>query len=362
MQSFKLLRIYQVVLVQQLSPRRWLRRRIISSRQSTDLFRRGFTLVELLVVIAIIGIVIALLLPAVQAAREAARRSQCVNNLKQLGIASHTMHNARKFFPPLATRGWTSDYMYEKSLRGVKGATFFYWMLPYLEEQPLFGQGKVDGQLAFVNSNTNVTGAATKPVRVFLCPSDPSGAYNSGFPGAVAGGANLWAASCYAANYLVFGSPNAGTTGALDFQRRTEGKATYSKSFPDGTSKTTIFTERYASCGSADPSDPTTMPDYYNANFSSNLWGDSNDWFRPTYCINDIKQWPSVKGYVPCLTLQDSPHWFLTCDPRRVQSAHRGIVNTCMGDGSVRGISATIADVTWERLCDPRDGNPVTFD
>jgi prepilin-type N-terminal cleavage/methylation domain-containing protein len=351
-----------VVLVQQFLPQRWLRSPIVCSNRSGKLRRCGFTLVELLVVIAIIGILIALLLPAVQSAREAARRSQCINNLKQLGIATHSLHNARKFFPPLATRNWVTDHQYEKAYRGVKGATFFYWMLPYIEEQPIFDQGKAEGQLAFVNSNTDVTGAATKPIRVFLCPSEASGGYPSGFPAAKAGGANLWAASCYAVNYLVFGAPNAGTIGALDFQRRTEGKANYAKTFLDGTSKITIFTERYAACGTSDPSDPSTGPDNYNASFGSNLWGDSNDWFRPTYCINDIKQWPSVKGYVPCLMFQDNPSWFLTCDPRRAQTSHRSVINACMGDGSVRGFSANIADVIWERVCDPRDGNTVNFD
>jgi len=86
--------------------------------------RAGFTLVELLVVIAIIGILVALLLPAVQAAREAARRMECTNNLKQFGIATHNFHDTRRGLPPL--------------LSHIDRATIFVHILPYAEQQPIY--------------------------------------------------------------------------------------------------------------------------------------------------------------------------------------------------------------------------------
>jgi prepilin-type N-terminal cleavage/methylation domain-containing protein/prepilin-type processing-associated H-X9-DG protein len=111
--------------------------------------RRAFTLVELLVVIAIIGILIALLLPAVQAARESARRSQCANNLKQIGVAVHNYHDARKALPPIRIVG------------GTGWATFFVLILPYMEQEQVYELWDIErrysdqttaAQQAFVNS------------------------------------------------------------------------------------------------------------------------------------------------------------------------------------------------------------------
>src|SRR5262245_10325880 len=132
--------------------------------------RLGFTLIELLVVIAIIAVLIALLLPAVQSAREAARRAQCTNNLKQIGIAMHSYHDQQGSLPP--------------GLKGCCWGTWLVYVLPYMEQQPMFNAwnsfgdsraenaGVQNGQFRYGGA-VNLTVTKSR-INTYYCPTDPN--------------------------------------------------------------------------------------------------------------------------------------------------------------------------------------------
>src|SRR4051812_7634691 len=131
--------------------------------------RLGFTLVELLVVIAIIGILVAMLLPAIQAAREAARRSQCQNNVKQLCLALQNYHDTNKIFPPslrLAAKNASLPEMATTHLQN-----WVVSVLPFFEEQSLLDSFDKDKTVPVSDPKNRVPRGTT--LQAMLCPSDP---------------------------------------------------------------------------------------------------------------------------------------------------------------------------------------------
>src|SRR2546423_4634832 len=113
--------------------------------------RSAFTLIELLVVIAIIAILIGLLLPAVQKVREAAARSTCANNVKQIGIAFHALHDTYGLLPPLVAPSSGNALTVKGPYNGAVGFTVFDWLLPFIEQGPLYDR-------ANRNLNTGIPG------------------------------------------------------------------------------------------------------------------------------------------------------------------------------------------------------------
>jgi prepilin-type N-terminal cleavage/methylation domain-containing protein len=221
---------------------------------------RGFTLVELLVVIAIIGILIALLLPAVQSAREAARRSECQNNLKQMGLAIQSHVDVRKLFPMGRNR-------YDQF-----AVSWAYYILPYMEENTMYSAYN-SGVRDDDNGNTQTMRTA---VAVYACPSRRSAAADRNFDNNDAAPIVLHAGALgdYAANagyvyntgmttakdgngavYIQFGNYNPAQAGPIFSASRIA-----VRNVTDGLSKTLAIGERYIP--PPDPTRPDNMHDY----------------------------------------------------------------------------------------------------
>jgi prepilin-type N-terminal cleavage/methylation domain-containing protein len=293
----------------------------------------AFTLVELVVVVAIIAIVVALLFPAVQKVRAAATRTQCGNNLRQLGLAAHTCHDVNNVFPPLAVSwypGFNPPTVYSVRIPGPyygKNGTFLFFLLPYLEQEPLYSQANGDVFGTILPNGQRVTSAR---ISAFICPGDPTTLENYDPHNAVVPGG--YGRTNYVGNYLVLGNPRAPST---------EGAARLAVSFADGASNTILMSERYRHC---------TLGIY------DSLWGDSQQGHRPQMCNpNPFSIVPAVSGYPPCPRFQVQPRGS-ACDFRATHSSHTGGIYTCLADGSTRFVADSISAQTWAHACDPRDG------
>jgi type II secretory pathway pseudopilin PulG len=289
-------------------------------------------LVELLVVITIIGILIALLLPAVQAAREAARQTQCKNNLKQIGVAIQQCEQVYGVYPPLSALSSNSPITVSGPYQNAVGFTMFTFLLPYVEQGSLYEQS---------NRNVNtVIGGKTlwgHTITVYTCPDEPV-ATPSGLTLSTLAGCNYWAYGNYGGNFLVFGDPKNQTT---------QGQTTPANIL-DGLSNTVFLTEHYGLCGNVGQ---------VNSSYCY-PWCDSNGDFRPTFCMNGPS--PPSQPYQTCLPFQVAPDWVSECDPWRASSPHPQGIHVGSGDGSVHFLSGSIDPSLWANLCDPRDGGSIS--
>ncbi len=221
-------------------------------RRSRSRSIRGFTLIELLVVIAIIAILIALLLPAVQQAREAARRTQCKNNLKQLGLALHNYHDVHGLFP-------AASYL-DKSPGGNINSQWAWsvMILPFIDQAPLFNQLQI-GPSTFEDAANDPVRLAlmTTPQMAFICPSDPEAEVNRNRPFVGGGGGGLCNPMPHPTDIQFAKSNYMGCNGNRDndgiFDSGNNRRIGI-RDITDGTSNTIMVGERGSKNNSGDPS------------------------------------------------------------------------------------------------------------
>jgi prepilin-type N-terminal cleavage/methylation domain-containing protein/prepilin-type processing-associated H-X9-DG protein len=363
--------------------------------------RRAFTLIELLVVIAIIGILIALLLPAVQKIREAAARMQCSNNLKQLGLAAHNYHDSNNRLPaaslvPYAVQNNDSNLMMQMPF----GPNWAVWLLPYIEQTPLYNQANLSSYpgTAVVNDPKGKLYGVGKPgyasfnlswrvirgatVKTYLCPSDPNNQtpYNDNTPGVTSPAETGWARGNYAANagfddydhvsggaawICAQNSPLKGLATAGPMVANLGSKFT---EIPDGLSNTVLFNEIRAGISPLDPRGTWALgfpgASITNAGRAAynptpnNILGDSGgDGDEVQNCYKFWRAGIGSRDQMGCIN--DSGNIMTSAMAR---SRHTGGVNACFCDGSVHFIPNSISEYTWGVLNAKADGQVLLSD
>jgi prepilin-type N-terminal cleavage/methylation domain-containing protein/prepilin-type processing-associated H-X9-DG protein len=317
-------------------------RSILLSPRRSDLRSvpgRGFTLVELLVVIAIIGILVTLLLPAVQAAREAARRAQCVNNLRQLGLGLHNVASAQGHFPP-------GDIVNQETMLGFN---VFYHILPYIEQNDLWDQFDLTVRGNYSPENLE---PRRKEIPAFRCPSDVAAGWQINTNAAY--GLMSLGNCAYACSVDGFRNNNGGYPN-LTFHSFTnrrsafyfESETTF-RDMSDGSSKIIVLSEMIVG---VDKHSPHVDADVDIRGFWSDSFGCSfSGMFTPNTNLGDQCQ----------SNCKDNPANGTPAEPYRqrwwgdwanaARSRHPGGVNVCMADGSMHFVEDFIDLALWQDL------------
>jgi prepilin-type N-terminal cleavage/methylation domain-containing protein len=292
--------------------------------------RIGFTLIELLVVIAIIAVLVGLLLPAVQKVREAAARTQCVNNLKQLGLASHNIHDTEGSLPPAIGYFPAADTTWQSE-------NPLTYLLPYIEQGNLYNAIKAQGGINPGGGALDYNGNSPIVPKTFLCPSDATLSQASG----ISGGDTVQSFGEYAANGHVFGTVLTTVSNGVPTSSNFNwvGYKTFFSGFPDGLSNTILWIEKVAVC-----SNPVNGGTRWAAR-GQGTW-------MPTVGLVE----GTATHLAPTLVPQSGVTSPANCYWYNPSSSHIGGLQSTLADGSARFISSSITQLTFNIALVPNDG------